>query len=277
MTLYEAHRNFDILLDKSSGESSYPSFLPEEKDFFLNTYIERFIKTRYSGLNVHKDGFQQSQKRTDDLRTMVKSITFDHNGIKTLDELVSSAYYVEYPEDYWIGLGETMYIGYPIGAAEDDLIIKRGDVEECTIENIDTRLKNSLSPHILHNGVAKPLRLYCDGKIMLYTDGTYFIPNYTITYIPKPDKLDFYAYPKFSITSTYAIGDKVSYNNKQYICTSAITTPGIWNAIKFEEIQITIMPDHTWDEIITGAVRLALENISEPRYQTFSQESQVIE
>ena len=37
------------------------------------------------------------------------------------------------------------------------------------------------------------------------------------------------------------------------------------------------MPEHTWDEILVGAVRLALENISESRYQTYAAESQATE
>jgi hypothetical protein len=283
MTLYELHRNFDLLLDKSPGISSYPSFLPEEKDYFYNTYIERFIKTRYSGLNIHKDGFQQSQKRTDDLRTVVKSMDYSivDETINDLVELGVTGYYVDYPADYWLGLGETMFIEYPDPAdpTHMDYILKRGDAEECTIENIDSKLNSSLSPYRLHNGKARPLRLLSDNKLIFYTDGNYTIPNYTLTYIAKPDKLDYYAYPVFDATLTYAIGKQVIHNDTQYICKTAVTTAAAWDVVKskFEEIQITIMPDHTWDEITIGAVRLALENISEPRYQTISQESQMVE
>jgi len=272
MTLFNVHNAFRLELDKLGM-----SFLPEEIDYWVNTYTKRYIKTRYSGLNVHGTAFQQDQKRSDDLRSIVKSADYSNSTnpatILTLNEEISNAYYIEYPSDYWIGLGETIYISY--GPNENTQTVKRGDVTECTIENIDNRLTNSLSSHRLHNGVAKPLRLYVDGKIVLYTDGTYTIPNYTVTYLAKPEEIDSYKYTQFSTANSYSLGDKVSNNGHQYVCSTADTAPSALTS--FTEIQLTSMPDHTWDEIIAGSVKMALENISDPRYQTYSQEAQGIE
>ena len=39
---------------------------------YLNIGKDKFWKTRYSGLNIKREGFEQSQKRIDDLRTLVK-------------------------------------------------------------------------------------------------------------------------------------------------------------------------------------------------------------
>jgi len=237
MTLAELHRNWNIELDKSNLTTSNPSFLPEEIDYFINTEILRFIKTRYSGLNIHKDGFQQSQKRSDDLRTVVKSADVLTSAFTVTlgDDGKASKYVISYPTDYFIGLGETVYIA----ALGLNTPIKRTDVLECTIENIDSRLGNSLSPYRFHNGSATPLRVYSEGKIILYTDEYYTIKKYTITYLAAPTKLDWY---------------------------SGSTS-----------VQLTIMPDHTWDEIIVNAVKSALLNISDDRYQAYSQEAQVIE
>lgn len=233
MTLTGAHRGFDLELDKMPGISSYPSFLPEEKDYWLNTSIERIIKTRYSGLNIHKTGFQQSQKRSDDLRTVVKEASL---ALAVTEDVEFNLYQTDYPTGYWIGLGETAHISFTEG---DTDYIKRTEITEATIENIDSKLLNTLSPHRLHNQMARPLRLYSNGKINLYSDKNYEITSYNITYIAKPALLDWY------------VGSRT--------------------------VELTVMPDHMWDEIIVGAVRLALENISEPRYQTYSSESQVIE
>ena len=38
---------------------------------FLNEALDKFVKTRYSGINYKREGFEQSQKRIDDLRTLV--------------------------------------------------------------------------------------------------------------------------------------------------------------------------------------------------------------
>ena len=41
---------------------------------FLNEAIDKFYKTRYSGTNIKGEGFEQSQKRIDDLRFLIKTI-----------------------------------------------------------------------------------------------------------------------------------------------------------------------------------------------------------
>ncbi len=230
MTLNQLHTFFDVELDKSNI-SGYPSFLPEEKDYFINLSIRRFYKTRYSGNNNKQKGFQQDQKRSDDFRNIVKT-----EDILKADMTVSDNEYIaSYPSDYWIMLGETSTIKY-----SDDSLYKNKNVDvlECTIENIDSRLNNSLSEHILRRGYARPLRVFKNDKIYLYTDGQYDIEKYSVTYIKKPQEVDWYS------------------NNTD---------------------QLTIVPDHAWDEIISGAVRSAMENISDIRYQTYSIENQGME
>lgn len=247
MTLAELHSNFDLEMDKSGIIANFPSFLPEEKDYFFNTAIQRIIKTRYSGVNSHRTGFQQDQKRTDDLRTVVKSIELTSiSSISSNYNLANNTYVIEnayeYPDDYFIGLGETVFLSVADENAPEGLRqLGRSDVVECTIENIDSRLTNSLSPYRFHNGMARPLRLYSDGKIYLYTDNNYGIYRYEITYIFMPVKLDWYS-------------------------TTTTTTT-----------QLSIMPDHMWDEILVYAVKLALQNISDERYLSYSQETQAIE
>ena len=46
--------------------------LPQEIDIELNKSQLRFINTKYSGNNRHRTGFEESQKRIDDLRTIVR-------------------------------------------------------------------------------------------------------------------------------------------------------------------------------------------------------------
>ena len=60
------HTALKLGLDKSE-DLSYPHFEAEELDFWLNESVDRFIKTRYSGSNVKGTGFEEAQKRTDDL------------------------------------------------------------------------------------------------------------------------------------------------------------------------------------------------------------------
>lgn len=72
MIVQQMHNELDITLDKVSS-LSYPEFEDWEKDFYLNEAYMRFIKTRYSANNVSKKGFEQTQKRIDDLKNIVIS------------------------------------------------------------------------------------------------------------------------------------------------------------------------------------------------------------
>ena len=46
--------------------------LPEEIDIELNKSMSRFLNTKYGKNNKYGQGFENSQKRIDDLRTLVK-------------------------------------------------------------------------------------------------------------------------------------------------------------------------------------------------------------
>ena len=52
------------------------TLLPQEIDHELNMAMDRFVKQRYNPLsNRYRRGFEQSQKRIDDLRTLIEDVT----------------------------------------------------------------------------------------------------------------------------------------------------------------------------------------------------------
>ena len=70
MTRDEMHSEFKLLMDK--GESfDAPSFLGSEIDAFLNIAQEKFIAKRAFSNNVRRTGFEEDQKRRDDLRNLI--------------------------------------------------------------------------------------------------------------------------------------------------------------------------------------------------------------
>lgn len=285
MTIAELHKNFKIELDKSSN-SGYPAFLPEEVDYWLNSAIMRFVKTRTSGLNVHKAGFQSNQKRTDDLKGLIKTKKYDALTYLTVEK----AYSIEYPSDYMHLVGEAVYCisndqcwpktetGTPIP--------QRSDIIEATIENIDSKLSNKLSDHRLNRGSVKPIRLQSDNLIYLYTDGNYSIEKYLMTYIKTPNKIDSYSVSKgdFNPATSYIKGDVVKFDSRYMLCVNPHL--GAFDSLNFSRIkdiskvnteEVVEFLGSTMDEIVVLAVRLALENISEQRYQSYAQESQLAE
>ena len=64
--------------------------LPEEIDIELNKSMMRFINTKYGKNNKYGKGFEQSQKRIDDLRTLVR----EYSAAVTFKE--------QFSEDFWV-------------------------------------------------------------------------------------------------------------------------------------------------------------------------------
>lgn len=155
-----------------------------EMEYWLKAGLDKFIKTRYSGLNVKRTAFEQDQKRIDDLRTLIVEKAYQFT---TYPE----EYSVELPVDYMFALGEAAVIFSsvdpcwpkgPNGAPRT----KRTDILEATIENIDRQMQNTLSEYRLHARSARPLRLFRGNNVYLYTDGNYSIKNYILTYLRTP-------------------------------------------------------------------------------------------
>jgi len=71
MTVSEMHNAFRQQVDKSTSLTGSVDFLSEEIDYWLNEAQERFIKQRMFGTNYKQLGFEQGEKRIDDLRTLV--------------------------------------------------------------------------------------------------------------------------------------------------------------------------------------------------------------
>lgn len=147
---------------------------------FLNEAVDKFVKTRYSGLNSKSEGFEQSQKRIDDLRTLVKN----------RDYSLVEGNKVELPNDYMFLLGDTAGI-QPVGnnPCWSSDTVKYTDTLEATIETIDKQLSNTLSEHRLNYNTAKPLKLIRQNAITFYTDGNYNVTEYKLNYLSTPNKL----------------------------------------------------------------------------------------
>lgn len=139
--------------------------------FYINKAKDYYIRDLYRS-------FQQNQELSDKLRTLVKTKTYT-----STDFTVSgNEYSADYPTDYVFAVGEKVLIQITDNQC-DNLITKSCDVLEATIETVDKILENSLSEYHLKYNQAKPVRVYTDNKIVLYTDGKYSIKNYWLTYL----------------------------------------------------------------------------------------------
>ena len=75
MNSVEMHIDFRVKFNKVNSNKN-KAFLTEEIDLFLNDQMDKFIETRTAPEGNYKaDGFEESQKRLDDIRTVIKEGT----------------------------------------------------------------------------------------------------------------------------------------------------------------------------------------------------------
>ena len=236
MKFIELQEAFEIELNTLSDGFNKPKSMDTE--WWLNRGLEKFWKTRYSGINYKSTGFEQDQKRIDDLRTLVttKELVIERGS--------DSLYKVELPIDYVILLGDTAGIA-PVESNScwkydemGEYAVKYNDTIESSIETLDRQLSNSLSEHNLKYCSARPLRLIQGKNILLYTDGQYQVKEYKIVYLRRPNKIDIHSNP-------------------------------------FGEY--TDMPEHTHYEIVKIAAQMYIENQSNQRVNTHNVELQEME
>lgn len=178
-------RDFQISLERqlSNVMQGYNDTTKFTSDF-LFYYINK-AKDAYVSLLCRQ--FQLNQELSDKLRTLVQTKTYEEADFVH----AGSKWETNYPDDYLRALGEETYISIRDNRCPN-LVVKSSDVIEATIETVNRKLENSLSEHILRYNNAKPIRVYSDNKIHLYTDGKYDISSYSLTYLRKAKDLGKY-------------------------------------------------------------------------------------
>ena len=235
MNFIKLQESFEYEINKLDDGLNKPK--SSDTEYWLNVALDKFWKTRYSANNYKVEGFEQTQKRIDDLRTLVKEITYT-DDITTVN---NSLYTVQLPADYIILLGDKAGIapadGYtdPCWELDEDgnPVVHYSDTIEGQIETIDRIKENSLSEYRLRYTKAKPIRLVMNDTVYLHTDGKYKVAVYTMQYLRKPEYIDIHKDP-------------------------------------FAEY--TDMPEHTQIEIVKLAAQLYLQNQADPRYQSYTRE-----
>lgn len=293
MTLTDFHIAFKMELDKSNM-LNYPSFEPEEIDYWYTMSIRKFVKSRTFGTNAKQTSFQYDQKRSDDLRTTVSLATYTN-----LTSNTDNTYTITYPTDYWFAIGEDSTISF----TDLDGTIKTfaNSFTEVTISTINSKRLDTLSDYHLNNSKAKPLRYYGENNsIFVVTDGSYTLSKYELTYIKKPSIFcitkPYVNLQQFTINTTYNTNDVIWYtvnNSTLYyrinndnvsfatfaeliaVIGSIVTQLTTSEAASYSEYNY--LPEHTHDELVKMAVSMALENIADSRYQTYSGEVATME
>ncbi|HEY8364244.1 MAG TPA: hypothetical protein VIK84_01620 [Haloplasmataceae bacterium] len=189
MTNTEMILEFKLTLDKVDS-SSYPDFADEEIYFFLNESQDRIIKTRYSRNNLYKSGFEEIQKRIDDLSNIVVTNYAAVTSVSTETNTYKIDISTLYTDEAHTTPSTESYMFY---LRSRPRVVKTG----CTSKYINKvkLVQHDDLAYILEDPFNKPILLepviyFERGDIYLVTDGTFTIDKCKLTYIKRPAKID---------------------------------------------------------------------------------------
>jgi len=178
MTIDQAHIEFQILLDKLAT-SQLPEFGPELIDYFLQTGSERFVNSRYGKTNIYQAGFEQIQKRTEDLKNLVVTWT-DDTVPDSLDSIDSNAVVMPLPLDYrfWVrGRAKVSREGCS-DVWSGAKLVKQDKLERVRIDPFNK------------SNVNAPVIYFEEGAIKILEGDSFSIPSFQVTYIKNPAKVN---------------------------------------------------------------------------------------
>ena len=178
------HTAFKQGLDKFDSKD-YPNLEPDEIDLVLNQATGALVKQRYGFNNFKKEAFEQTQKRIEDLYSLVTStrLSVIPNGTENID---SNSVFVTLPNDHWITIQELTNITYS-GVITEDVytqVIQHNDYSK-----------------LINNPFARPstkkvLRLTTQEGAELLHSADSTVNSYKLRYIREPATVDSQSTPQ---------------------------------------------------------------------------------
>lgn len=263
------HINFKFLMDKLDT-NGYANFEPEEIDVLLNISQERFVKQRYGLNNSKKVGFEGSQKRTDDLKNLVKTAQISVNVASDVTNKLNG-FYAALPSDYLFAVSEECGLYYP------------------SCSSSATPASGSLTANttyiVTKGSITFDGNTYTTGRIFKTVTGVYsytgtgkfVVANAQRTEV-KPIQHDDYnriVRDPFNKPSFNQVA-RLFANGKAELLTDGtfhidtyflryLKTPSKLDISTSTGCELS---EHTHQEIVDIAIEMALENIESQRYQT---------
>jgi hypothetical protein len=283
MTIDQMHIGFRFEIDESTNLEN-PSFEPEEIDLWLNKAIKKFVKTRYSGINIKGESFEQTQKRIDDLRTLVAQETLPcvAGGTK---ENCYIADLTDLTDDYWFTLGEEVLIGY-YSLLDVTTTVASGSlvVGEIYLVITDDVVHNAVTYSPGEYILASATTFTGDGSVIKQSKSKQGVTEITIdtyrSHIDNPYSTHVLHYEE-AMPLRLFIGDLVEFiSDGQYGVVSYdiryLRAPVEVDWLADTQVDCDLA-EHTHDEIVKLAASMALENIEQPRYQSHMNEINTME
>lgn len=195
--------SFETEINQLDNELTKPA--TDDSLFWLNQSINKFVKTRFNGDYTHKTGYEQTEKRRNDLINLFKQYTYSTKDMMINTSFASyDQYTVVYPSDFLYALNEDVVISDLSDNNKLDTC-----VFECTQDSFMYRINNSLTDFHYRFNRARPIRTRNQNGCLLLTDKLYKIQTYTLGYIKEPNKITlenpFEEYSDFDDSTMYEI------------------------------------------------------------------------
>ncbi len=217
------------------------TLLPQEIDLEINKSIEKFINLKYGKNNLYGKGFEESQKRIDDLRPIIKTelLKFKYESQSVNNTFVYKS--TELPADYrylvktlatTLCLKTCQALTYNQQIGEEELannerktyitpakFAQHDDIHTILADPFNTTKKT------------RPLFVFEGNVMKVYTNDIFIIKGLKLTYIKNPSKV-------------------------------LLSLDDVTNSVDCE------LAEHTHQEIVDMTINSILEGISDPRYKT---------
>jgi hypothetical protein len=295
MSIRNGHINFKLFLDKIDSEA-YPEISPEEIDVFINESIKRFVKSRYGRTNIYRQGFEEIQKRTEDLKALVrtKKALITNSEYQQIGERIFRADLSQLTnlddtstiDEYQFYLKSMVHITY--GTCD------KWDEAELIQHDVFTRVRKD---PFNKPDVSNALIFFEGNAIHIWTAPNCTIDGFVVTFIKRHVDVKLGVLFNGNTTATTNIITNVSnLQNARIFVNDPISGPGIpegsiivakgneggnLNTVTISNnITTTVvgatfdtsvefeLSEHTHEEIVQMAVTIALENIESRRVQT---------
>lgn len=182
MTITDFHTEVKVRLDKIDS-LQLPNLLTSEIDLLLNQAQDRVVKQRYGITNVKRQGYEESQKRTDDLKAITRTITLTPSAY-SIDNIDTNARFFVLPLDYWFVVQERVNITYDCGDTSTTT-----EAEVRPIEH--NEFTKSIYDPFKKPNTRKVLRLMENGKSEIIYSSDVTVNSYKIRYIKRPVRMSY--------------------------------------------------------------------------------------
>lgn len=261
------HNAFKFGLDKLDSVN-YPNFLTEEIDLLLNQAQERFIKQRYGINNVKRTSFEETEKRTEDLKEVIKqevlTPTANSGQVNNGFNITTNSVFCDLPSDHWFTIWERAIINsdrcnlesivlyYPVTYVEECRGCPDCSLDSCVGDTV-IREVPAYTETVTGRWVeVRPIQHLEVSKIL---GDPFKGPDYDkVLRLMYEDKAEI-------IPATYSTVTR-------YVLRY-IKKPAVINKLSNPTVDCELS-EHTHQEIVSMAIQIALEGIEAKRNNTFT-------